>query len=271
MKKDNKVKFILSILVVIIVIMLIFNRFLFGLKDGIDDMALPLQSKIFSISTRIVGIKDSIFSHDNIVEQNLKLKEENMRLKIDEMKNKEVQEENKRLLELLKMKENLYFKDGIKFTRVIFSDADNMNNKVYIDLGIKDGMKVDMVAIYGEYLVGKISKVYRDYSVVDLITNPKSMVSSKTIEDVLGVTRGSDEENGLLYFQASIFDERITVGDEVITSGISNIYPEGLKIGKVLRIDEKENYAYKTIKMEPGFKTKDLRELVIINSVKNLQ
>ena len=87
----------------------------------------------------------------------------------------------------------------------------------------------------------------------------------------MGVTRGSDEENGLLYFQASIFDERITVGDEVITSGISNIYPEGLKIGKVLRIDEKENYAYKTIKMEPGFKTKDLRELVIINSVKNLQ
>ena len=122
-----------------------------------------------------------------------------------------------------------------------------------------------------ECLVGKISKVYRDYSVVDLITNPKSMVSSKTTEDVLGVTRGSDEENGLLYFQASIFDERITVGDEVITSGISNIYPEGLKIGKVLRIDEKENYAYKTIKMEPGFKTKDLRELVIINSVKNLQ
>lgn len=308
MKKTNKTKIILPILVVVVVLMLIFNKFLFQLKEGMDRAALPTQSKIYSFGQRILNIKNVIFHQDNIVEENQKLKEENMQLRLDNLRTDKIEEENERLLKLLEMKESKAYRDVIKFTRVIFSDANDINNRLYIDLGEKDGIRVDMIAVYGDYLVGKVSKTFDTYSVVDLISNPNSMVSSRLIKEVekvenkennkeanvpeeplglqneeqvthkvgekikiniLGVARGSDEEDGLLYFQPSIYDNNITVGDEVYTSGLSNIYPEGIKIGKIEDINEKENYAYKTIKLRPGFESKDLRELIIINHRNN--
>lgn len=308
MKKTNKTKIILPILVVVVVLMLIFNKFLFQLKEGMDRATLPTQSKIYSFGQRILNIKNVIFHQDNIVEENQKLKEENMQLRLDNLRTDKIEEENERLLKLLEMKESKAYRDVIKFTRVIFSDANDINNRLYIDLGEKDGIRVDMIAVYGDYLVGKVSKTFDTYSVVDLISNPNSMVSSRLIKEVekvenkennkevnvpeeplglqneeqvthkvgekikiniLGVARGSDEEDGLLYFQPSIYDNNITVGDEIYTSGLSNIYPEGIKIGKIEDINEKENYAYKTIKLRPGFESKDLRELIIINHRNN--
>lgn len=265
MKKENKIKILLPILAVIIVTVLIFNRLLFKLKDQIDKAFLPIQSKVYNVANRAIGIKDIIFSYESIIAENENLKKENMKLKIEKVKEQEIYEENERLLKLLEMKENSIYKGSLKFSRVSFSDINNLNNKIFIDLGSKDGIKIDMITVYGDYLVGKIVAVHDSYSEVELITNPNCIISTKTMGEVLGIARGSDEEDGLLYFQPSIVEDNLKEGDEIITSGISDIYPEGIKVGKIEQIDEKENYGYKRVTLKPGFESKDLREVIVIS------
>ena len=264
MKKESKIKILLPILAVIVVTVLIFNRLLFKLKDQIDKVALPIQSKVYNVANRAISIKDIIFSYEEIIAENENLKKENMELKIQKERNQKILEENERLLKLLEMKENGIYKGNLKFARVSFSDINNLNNKIFIDLGAEDGIKIDMITVYGDYLVGKIVAVHNNYSEVELITNPNSIISAKTMRDILGIARGSDEEDGLLYFQPSIVEDNLKEGDEIITSGISDIYPEGIKIGKIEEIDEKENYGYKRVTLKPGFESKDLRELIVI-------
>ena len=264
MKKESKIKILLPILAVIVVTVLIFNRLLFKLKDQIDKVALPIQSKVYNVANRAISIKDIIFSYEEIIAENENLKKENMELKIQKERNQKILEENERLLKLLEMKENSIYKGNLKFARVNFSDINNLNNKIFIDLGTEDGIKIDMITVYGDYLVGKIVAVHNNYSEVELITNPNSIISAKTMRDILGIARGSDEEDGLLYFQPSIVEDNLKEGDEIITSGISDIYPEGIKIGKIEEIDEKENYGYKRVTLKPGFESKDLRELIVI-------
>ena len=264
MKKESKIKILLPILAVIVVTVLIFNRLLFKLKDQIDKVALPIQSKVYNVANRAISIKDIIFSYEEIIAENENLKKENMELKIQKERNQKILEENERLLKLLEMKENSIYKGNLKFARVSFSDINNLNNKIFIDLGTEDGIKIDMITVYGDYLVGKIVAVHNNYSEVELITNPNSIISAKTMRDILGIARGSDEEDGLLYFQPSIVEDNLKEGDEIITSGISDIYPEGIKIGKIEEIDEKENYGYKRVTLKPGFESKDLRELIVI-------
>ena len=264
MKKESKIKILLPILAVIIVTVLIFNRLLFKLKDQIDKVALPIQSKVYNVANRAISIKDIIFSYEEIIAENENLKKENMELKIQKERNQKIHEENERLLKLLEMKENSIYKGNLKFARVSFSDINNLNNKIFIDLGAEDGIKIDMITVYGDYLVGKIVAVHNNYSEVELITNPNSIISAKTMRDILGIARGSDEEDGLLYFQPSIVEDNLKEGDEIVTSGISDIYPEGIKIGKIEEIDEKENYGYKRVTLKPGFESKDLRELIVI-------
>ena len=264
MKKESKIKILLPILAVIVVTVLIFNRLLFKLKDQIDKVALPIQSKVYNVANRAISIKDIIFSYEEIIAENENLKKENMELKIQKERNQKILEENERLLKLLEMKENSIYKGNLKFARVSFSDINNLNSKIFIDLGAEDGIKIDMITVYGDYLVGKIVAVHNNYSEVELITNPNSIISAKTMRDILGIARGSDEEDGLLYFQPSIVEDNLKEGDEIITSGISDIYPEGIKIGKIEEIDEKENYGYKRVTLKPGFESKDLRELIVI-------
>ena len=264
MKKESKIKILLPILAVIVVTVLIFNRLLFKLKDQIDKVALPIQSKVYNVANRAISLKDIIFSYEDIIAENENLKKENMELKIQKERNQKILEENERLLKLLEMKENSIYKGNLKFARVSFSDINNLNNKIFIDLGAEDGIKIDMITVYGDYLVGKIVAVHNNYSEVELITNPNSIISTKTMRDILGIARGSDEEDGLLYFQPSIVEDNLKEGDEIITSGISDIYPEGIKIGKIEEIDEKENYGYKRVTLKPGFESKDLRELIVI-------
>ena len=264
MKKESKIKILLPILAVIIVTVLIFNRLLFKLKDQIDKAFLPIQSKVYNVANRAIGIKDIIFSYESIIAENENLKKENMELKIQKERNQKILEENERLSKLLEMKENTIYKGSLKFARVSFSDISNLNNKIFIDLGKKDGIKVDMIAVYGDYLVGKIIDVDSDYSIVELITNPNFVISAKTEADILGIARGSDEEDGLLYFQPSIVEDTLKKGEEIVTSGVSNIFPEGIKIGKIENIDDKENYNYKKITIKPAFESKDLKELIVI-------
>ena len=264
MKKESKIKILLPILAVIVVTVLIFNRLLFKLKDQIDKVALPIQSKVYNVANRAISIKDIIFSYEEIIAENENLKKENMELKIKKERNQKILEENERLLKLLEMKENSIYKGNLKFARVSFSDINNLNNKIFIDLGAEDEIKIDMITVYGDYLVGKIVAVHNNYSEVELITNPNSIISAKTMRDILGIARGSDEEDGLLYFQPSIVEDNLKEGDEIVTSGISDIYPEGIKIGKIEEIDEKENYGYKRVTLKPGFESKDLRELIVI-------
>lgn len=266
MKKDkeSKLKILLPILAIVIVMALIFNRFLFKLKDQIDGIALPVQSKVYKFTNRIIGIKDIIFSYEDIIAENENLKKENMTLKLEKIREDKIYEENERLLKLLAMKESSLYRGELKFARVSFTDVNNINNKIYIDLGKEDNVKVNMIAVYGEYLVGKISKVYDNYSELELITNPNSIVSVRSENDILGIARGSDEENGLLYFQPSIYEDNLTVGNEILTSGMSDIYPEGIKIGKIEKVNDKESYTYKMIILKPGFENKDLKELIVI-------
>ncbi|PHH98870.1 rod shape-determining protein MreC [Fusobacterium polymorphum] len=265
MKKESKIKILLPILAVVVVTLLIFNRLLFKLKDQIDEVALPIQSKVYNVANRAISIKDIIFSYEDIIAENEKLKKENMELKIQKERNQKIHEENERLLKLLEMKENSIYKGDLKFARVSFSDINNLNNKIFIDLGSKDGIKIDMITVYGDYLVGKIIAVHDSYSEVELITNPNCIISTKTMGEVLGIARGSDEEDGLLYFQPSIVEDNLKGGDEIITSGISDIYPEGIKVGKIEQIDEKENYGYKRVTLKPSFESKDLREVIVIS------
>mgnify|MGYP000877011832 FL=1 len=264
MKKESKIKILLPILAVIIVTVLIFNRLLFKLKDQVDKVALPIQSKVYNVANRAISLKDIIFSYEDIIAENENLKKENMELKIQKERNQKILEENERLSKLLEMKENTIYKGSLKFARVSFSDISNLNNKIFIDLGEKDGINVDMIAVYGDYLVGKIIDVDSDYSIVELITNPNFVISAKTEADILGIARGSDEEDGLLYFQPSIVEDTLKKGEEIVTSGVSNIFPEGIKIGKIENIDDKENYNYKKITIKPAFESKDLKELIVI-------
>lgn len=263
MKREKRMRVIAIIFSILIVFTLIFNRALVKLKNILDESLLPVQSKIYESAGKVGNIKNVIYSYKGIIEENEKLKKENMELKLLNSTNNVVLEENIRLTKLLEMKEtNVAIKD-LKFARVIFRDASNINSKFYVDLGLNDNIEKNMIVVYNDFLVGRISEVYTDHSMVSMITDSTTRVSVRSSSNLLGISQGSDDGKSEMFFQPSTFEETLEVGEEIITSGISDIYPEGLKIGKIIEINKSENNIFKSIKIKPEFESKDLKEVMI--------
>lgn len=121
-----------------------------------------------------------------------------------------------------------------------------------------------MIVLSGETLVGKVGRVYESYSIVDMITSENFNVSALTESQMLGIVKGSNEEDGTLYFEANTFQNSIEVGESVYTSGISEIYPKGLYIGKVSEIDEDNGELFRSIKVKNDIDILNMIEVLIL-------
>lgn len=129
--------------------------------------------------------------------------------------------------------------------------------KVQIDRGSGDGVRVDQPVVTGDGLVGKVTRVTGGSSVVTLITDESSAVSAQVVpQGVGGVVKpevGKPEDMLLDYIERG---RKIRRGDMVVTSGstsskLESLFPRGIPIGRVKRVDSDDVELYQRVHIYP--------------------
>lgn len=264
-KRESKSSVRKKIGIVFFALILIFVLFSKAVNSGINVISyvvFPVQRKIYQLGNFFKETSEAVVSYKAVLEENRKLKNEHVKYDILLTYNKELSEENRRLREILKMKDEK--KLNVKVAKVNFRNPSNIYERFYINLGKKDGVKKNYIVLAGENLIGKIGRVYDDYSMVDMITGENFNVSSLTENGALGVLRGSNEGDSTLYFEANTFEENIDEGEKVYTSGISEIYPKGIYIGKVDEVIDSGVEVLKSIKVKSEIDVINLAEVLIL-------
>lgn len=248
--------------VCIFFLLLIFKGAINHGVELVSYVVFPIQKKIYEIGDYIKRTKEAIVSYQEILEENQVLKNEQIKYDILLSYNEKILEENRRLQEILKIKEEKNL--NLKVAKVNFRNPSNLYTRFYINLGKKDGVKKNMIVLSGETLIGKVGRVYENYSIVDMITSENFNVSALTESQMLGIIKGSDEEDGTLCFEANTFQNNIEIGEKIYTSGISEIYPKGLYIGKVSEIDEDNGELFRSIKVKNDIDILNMMEVLIL-------
>lgn len=196
------------------------------------------------------------------------LENERLKKEIDSLKQKinaveEVYLENRRLKNLLSFKQNSSY--SLVASRVIARDPSNWSSVIVIDKGKRHGIKSSAAVITERGLVGKVIEVGDTTSKIMLITDPNLGVSA-----LLQRSRGEGLVSGtlqnLLIMRYLSPDIDIKVSDIVITSGLSQIYPKGIIIGKVIEIGTEFSGLSRYAVIKPEVKFSSLEEvLVVIN------
>lgn len=151
---------------------------------------------------------------------------------ICELENKNIINEYNELLNLVNLHKNNYH---LVYSKIIKREIYEFNDKVTILKGSKDNIKKGDIVINEYGLVGIINKVNNNSSELSLITNNDTNISVKVGESY-GILYSKDNK---LKIRNMKIEGVIKEGDEVITSGLTNI-PEGIKIGKVSDIKKDE-------------------------------
>ena len=154
--------------------------------------------------------------------------------------------------------------------RIINNSISNANNYIIIDKGSIDGIKTGMGIRVNNGIIGKIQSVSKNYSKAISILNNRDKIGVMVKDYDNNNTKwqnGKLEWNAVIhnYMTASIKyipnDANIKKGDTVVTNSYSEIYPEGIAIGKITSITKKTNTDFYDIK---------IRYFNDMNSVKNV-
>lgn len=258
-EKKNRIKlFILGIVIVFVLFQGILN---YGMLV-VNYFMFPIQKGIYYVGNYVKETSTAILKYRENLKENMNLKIENAKYELVVMENKKLMVENERLKKILNIKNEK--KLNVKVATVNFRNHNNLYNMFFINVGKRDGIEKDMVVLSGEVLIGKIGKVFDDYSVVDMITAENFNVSGVTEGNMLGIVKGDGDGDGTLYFEPSTFQDTVSVGEKVYTSGISEIYPKGLYIGKISEIDDNDVEIFRNIRIKNDVDILNLTEVLIL-------
>ena len=241
------------------------------LNKLVGYVVVPFQNGVSRIGTWISVRMDELGELRVVLEENQELKKQ-----IDELtaQNTQLQQDKyelNNLRELYKLDEQYsgYNKVG---ARIIARDSGNWFHAFTIDKGTDDGLAIDMNVIAGGGLVGRIVDIGPNWAKVNAVINDDSNVSGMVLasSDILMVT-GSLRlmEEGVIGFGQLIdSNQKVEVGDKVVTSNISDKYLPNILIGYISEINQDSNNITKSGKITPAVDFEHLDEVLVILETK---
>ena len=226
------------------------------LKEAAGLIIVPFEKSIASIGQWMTDVQDSFREKEDLIQQN-----EELQTTVDTLTEQnnvllQDQAELARLEQLYELDEE--YTDYPKVAaRIISKDPGNWYDTFMINRGSNDGIRVDNNVIAGKGLVGIVTEVGSNWATVRSIIDDSSNVSAMTVS--------TDE---LRFSQLYDREDKVSVGERIVTSNISDKYVEGLFIGYVSEIELDTNNLTKTGTLVTPVDFQHLKDVFVITTNK---
>jgi len=206
------------------------------------------------------------FALQNTSRDNEQLRHENESLKL------QVTQLESRVAEAARLERLLNFRSShqqvpMLGARVIGASADSATRTIYLDRGEHDGIQKNMGVITPDGIVGKVIETFGNTSQVLLLTDKDSGVGAMLADSRIQSPVGGTGEP-LLEMKYVANDDKVDVGERVVTSGMDRIFPRDLPVGTVKEI--KPGNPFKLIRVQPAASLERLEEVIVLLTLQPL-
>jgi len=259
--KKNK---ILIVIILVILLIISLNFFQRGVKNFFYLISEPIQKWLWREGIRVSNFFEGILEIKNLKIENEQLKLKNQELLTENTELEELKKENEALREALNFGLEKEFE--LKICEIIGKEISQ--DSLFVNKGSRDGIEKDSPVITQQKtLVGKIEKVYENFSEIKLLTAKENSFSVKVFEkDIFGLARGKG--NLKLILDLIPQEKEIVTGDKVFTSAEGGVFPKNLLVGEIIKVKKSDIEPFQEIEIEPAINIKDLESLFIITNFK---
>ncbi len=182
----------------------------------------------------------------------------------------ESRRDNLELRELLDLRETMTQNREI-VAQVVNRNAQSFNESVLIDVGENAGIKQHMAVITPQGLVGQISKVDENTSVVKLLSSQTGLNQfalkvvideSTTVEALLESYNPQTNTYSVRLLDSTT---AVTVGSKVITSGLGKIIPSGISVGEITEITQSQASFSVILKVKPTVNFSNFNYVMVVS------
>lgn len=225
--------------------------------------ALPVNA-LAALNRKAGEVWDGYVALRRVEEENRRLRQEVQALKGQLGELREAAAAGARLAALLEFK--TFVHPETVAAQVVGRDSTNWFRGLVLDKGERDGVRVEMGVITRAGAVGRVVKVTPSTSVVLLITDPNNAVTGlvqRTRDE--GIIEGTPTKRARMKYLPLL--SAVREGDLVVTSGLGGVFPKGLPIGTVTRIEKAEGELFQSAELLPSVDVSRLEEVLVVTSV----
>ena len=263
--------FLLTLICVLFLVMSVaFSGFTKPFKKVAGTVVVPLQSGINHIGKWVTDKSELFTTVKNLKKENEKLSQQVAELTEENSLLAQNKYELQRLRDLYELDEDYSSYPKIAAT-VIGKDPGNYFNIFMINKGSDDGIEKDMNVISGGGLVGIVYDVGKNYSKVRAIIDDESSVSvSFASTSDTAIISGDLKliDDGVMNITGILADAKVSEGDMIVTSQISNKFLPGILVGYVKTVSKNSDELTQSGTIVPVVDFRHIDEVLVIKEKK---
>ncbi len=176
--------------------------------------------------------------------------------------------ENQHLRELLELRERL--NTSAMAAEVLYEAADPFTRKMILDKGANSGIGVGSPVMDERGILGQVTRVHPLVSEITLVTDREhSIPVLNTRTGARGVAFGESGGAPLLELRYMATNADIEVDDILTTSGVDGVYPAGIPVAKVVKIERQADSVFARILCESLARVQGARHVMVLTPVKS--
>ncbi|MFT4113310.1 rod shape-determining protein MreC [Silvibacterium sp.] len=235
------------------------------LRYAVVTVITPPEKLLRNFGGWIEGIWGGYIDLIHVRRDNADLRNEIERLRLEQASVAEDARQAQRLQAMLGFKEHYIYKTVP--AQVVGSSGTDQSRIVYIDKGSDDGIQPDMPVVTQDGIVGRIKEVFPSTSQLMLISDTTSGVGV-----ILETTRIRGVLKGAAFGGVQVVnvspDERIKQGEKILTSGGDQIFPRGLPVGTVEKMQpDPDRDPLQDVIVKPAAHLSELEEVLVITNM----
>lgn len=234
-----------------------YNRVESALVDGF----LPVFSLFNAGKKSILSVWDHYFYLVDTQRENRQLKSQLARLREENIRLRELTQAENRLRKMLQLKTQI--PGPSQLAEVVGRGPSPFLQALFINKGRRDGLRQGMPVLHPDGLVGRLERTAESYSQVLLLNDPGFSVDCLTQRSrVRGIWTGNPE--GFSQIKYVSRNDDIQAGDIIITSGLDQVFPKGLYIGRVKRVVSQTKGNFLFVEVVPEVDLEQIEEVLVL-------
>jgi rod shape-determining protein MreC len=171
--------------------------------------------------------------------------------------------ENERLRALLHLQPALQVRSVA--AELLYEAGDPYSRKIFIDRGARQGVLAGAPVINEAGVLGQVTEVYPLSAVVTLLTDRDAAIPVlNTRTQQRGAAFGGAEGGTALELRFMAGNSDVQAGDALTTSGVDGVYPPGLPVARVTRVDRRADAGFARILLAPVAAMDNLRHMLVL-------
>lgn len=217
-------------------------QYLKAFRAQVETYLHPL-SLMANAPMEIFGRADYYFkSHQELLDENKRLRNTLLKAKVTAQSVQALQRENNQLRDLSLLSERL--QQTQMLAEILHATSNQTIREVVINRGTAHHVELGAAIIDANGVVGQVTRLYPQTSLVTLITNPAMEIPVMVARNGLRAIAFGKGRSNLLEIPFLPANIDIKVGDTLVTSGIDFVYPPGFAIGRVEKINVEPGAGY---------------------------